>query len=94
MYFVNRVQTRRVDRPGHAGENRTRDDTAGNRVAMVRSIAVTSLQASGNMVMRSVLSLSSALAVLVSAGSPTLADDWPQWLGPNRDTVWRETGIL
>jgi outer membrane protein assembly factor BamB len=22
------------------------------------------------------------------------ADDWPQWLGPNRDSVWRETGVL
>lgn len=22
------------------------------------------------------------------------ADDWPQWMGPNRDGVWRETGIL
>src|SRR6266542_58709 len=22
------------------------------------------------------------------------ADDWPQWLGPRRDGVWRETGIL
>src|SRR5439155_11421139 len=22
------------------------------------------------------------------------ADDWPQWLGPRRDSVWRETGIL
>jgi outer membrane protein assembly factor BamB len=22
------------------------------------------------------------------------ADDWPQWLGPQRDGVWRETGIL
>src|SRR5262245_4781731 len=22
------------------------------------------------------------------------ADDWPQWRGPNRDGVWRETGIL
>jgi outer membrane protein assembly factor BamB len=21
------------------------------------------------------------------------ADDWPQWLGPQRDSVWRETGI-
>lgn len=21
-------------------------------------------------------------------------DDWPQWLGPNRDSVWRETGII
>jgi len=22
------------------------------------------------------------------------AEDWPQWLGPNRDAVWRETGIV
>lgn len=22
------------------------------------------------------------------------ADDWPQWLGPKRDGVWRETGII
>ena len=21
-------------------------------------------------------------------------EDWPQWLGPNRDSVWSETGIL
>ena len=24
----------------------------------------------------------------------TCADDWPQWLGPQRDGVWRETGIV
>ncbi len=24
----------------------------------------------------------------------TQADDWPQWLGPQRDSVWRESGIL
>ena len=22
------------------------------------------------------------------------ADDWPQWLGPQRDGVWRETGLV
>src|SRR5438552_16502280 len=22
------------------------------------------------------------------------ADDWPQWLGPKRDGVWREKGLL
>jgi outer membrane protein assembly factor BamB len=35
------------------------------------------------------------LAVCLSA-LPTLirADDWPQWMGPQRDGVWRETGIL
>ncbi len=23
-----------------------------------------------------------------------LADDWPQWMGPKRDSVWRESGIV
>jgi outer membrane protein assembly factor BamB len=27
-------------------------------------------------------------------GSAARADDWPQWLGPQRDGVWRESGIL
>jgi outer membrane protein assembly factor BamB len=33
---------------------------------------------------------------LVSFGfaGATLADDWPQWRGPQRDGVWRETGIV
>ena len=25
---------------------------------------------------------------------PSSADDWPQWLGPQRDAVWRETGTM
>jgi outer membrane protein assembly factor BamB len=32
------------------------------------------------------------LVALTSATSR--ADDWPQWLGPQRDGVWRETGII
>jgi outer membrane protein assembly factor BamB len=31
------------------------------------------------------------LACLTAAG---LADDWPQWMGPGRDDVWPEKGIL
>jgi len=36
------------------------------------------------------------LFVLAASGfSRTLiADDWPQWMGPQRDGVWRETGII
>src|SRR5262249_36403703 len=34
-----------------------------------------------------------ALAVPVFT-IPALADDWPQWMGPRRDDVWRETGIV
>ena len=35
------------------------------------------------------------LAFLILLIAATLrADDWPQWLGPQRDAVWREDGIL
>ncbi len=37
--------------------------------------------------------LSSSLLSLVLA-APLAADDWPQWLGPRRDGVWRETGLI
>src|SRR6185369_2578518 len=37
-------------------------------------------------------SLTSALLFLL--GGAASADDWPQWMGPQRDGVWRETGIL
>lgn len=38
--------------------------------------------------LRCVLLISALLAALARG------DDWPQWLGPQRDGVWRETGIL
>ena len=35
------------------------------------------------------------LTFAVTALSGTAgADDWPQWRGPTRDGVWRETGII
>ena len=33
--------------------------------------------------------LTSVAATIMASG-----DDWPQWLGPQRDAVWRETGII
>lgn len=36
--------------------------------------------------------LALALLLLVPAAAP--ADDWPQWMGPQRDNVWREDGLL
>jgi outer membrane protein assembly factor BamB len=38
----------------------------------------------------------SLLAVLVAAMalSAAPAEDWPQWMGPRRDGVWRERGLL
>lgn len=36
----------------------------------------------------------SAVAVLLLAGSTALAADWPQWRGPDRTNVSKETGLL
>ena len=35
-----------------------------------------------------------ALISVAMLWSPVCADDWPQFLGPQRDGIWRETGIL
>src|SRR5437870_2963976 len=35
-----------------------------------------------------------ALVASMLAAGRAIADDWPQWLGPERDAVWRETGIV
>lgn len=32
------------------------------------------------------------LAIFIT--SPLQADDWPQWMGPQRDNIWRETGLI
>src|SRR5438477_9848854 len=49
---------------------------------------------------RLVISLITGIAILIlasgapAAPAPEDEQDWPQWLGPQRDGVWRETGIL
>jgi outer membrane protein assembly factor BamB len=35
-----------------------------------------------------------AIIAVALAPAPTPADDWPQWLGPAGDGIWRETGII
>jgi outer membrane protein assembly factor BamB len=35
-----------------------------------------------------------AVVCVAAAGNGARADDWPQWLGPKRDGIWRETGIV
>lgn len=35
-----------------------------------------------------------AFALTLTCSSITNADDWPQWLGPQRDGVWREAGLI
>lgn len=34
------------------------------------------------------------LVALVVVSPPAHGDDWPQWMGPNRDNVWREQGVV
>lgn len=34
------------------------------------------------------------LALILISVSPVFADDWPQWMGPQRDNIWREEGIV
>ena len=31
---------------------------------------------------------------LASLAGTAIGDDWPQWMGPKRDNVWRESGIV
>jgi len=38
--------------------------------------------------------LALSLIVVISGARFAAADDWPQWMGPNRDDVWAETGIV
>jgi outer membrane protein assembly factor BamB len=35
-----------------------------------------------------------AALFLLSLSTLSHADDWPQWMGPQRDNVWREDGLL
>ena len=35
-----------------------------------------------------------ALLTLLTLPVAARADDWPQWFGPQRDGVWRETGLI
>jgi outer membrane protein assembly factor BamB len=35
-----------------------------------------------------------SLMVAATMISVAVADDWPQWMGPNRDAVWAESGII
>ena len=34
------------------------------------------------------------LTTTVAVSANVRGEDWPQWMGPKRDDVWRETGIL
>ena len=38
--------------------------------------------------------ISTSLFLMLVVTTAARADDWPQWMGPQRDNVWREKGIL
>jgi hypothetical protein len=35
-----------------------------------------------------------SLLLIVALSAALHADDWPQWMGPGRDGVWREAGVV
>ena len=39
------------------------------------------------------IGVAAGLAILLAA-SAVFAQDWPQWRGPQRDGIWRETGVV
>ena len=41
-----------------------------------------------------VIMLFGMVFILATCGCQLMGDDWPQWRGPTRDGVWRETGIV
>ncbi|TFH19360.1 MAG: dehydrogenase, partial [Myxococcales bacterium] len=45
------------------------------------------------MIVRPHRAVSLVLLVLALVATTAHADDWPQWRGPTRDGVWRETGL-
>lgn len=38
--------------------------------------------------------IAALLALVLGSSAPAFAEDWPQWMGPNRDDQWTETGVL
>lgn len=43
---------------------------------------------------RTALACSVAVCLALDSGSSARGDDWPQWMGPRRDGVWREAGLV
>ena len=41
-----------------------------------------------------IISLLLLTCSIVTSDTSVIADDWPQWMGPGRDNVWRESGII
>ena len=44
--------------------------------------------------LRRVAGIALVLGGLAASGPAACADEWPQWMGPARDGVWRERGIV
>ena len=47
-----------------------------------------------NELLKRLCSLSAFAAFLLLFLQPTHADDWPRWMGPRYDGVWRESGMI
>lgn len=48
----------------------------------------------GGRLVRYTRAVATVVGLAIVYHAPARADDWPQWRGPNRDGVWRESGIV
>jgi outer membrane protein assembly factor BamB len=56
----------------------------------LKAVLLAATRTHGDSLMRPLLVPLLALTLAPAA----VADDWPQWMGPHRDAVWSETGII
>ncbi len=61
---------------------------------MIRNATVHQLPKYCVQIMKAKSRLLLFLTVALFSATSSVADDWPQWLGPQRDGVWREQGIV
>ena len=55
---------------------------------------MTTLPSVSTQAIRLSASIITSIALLLLTKSDAVADDWPQWGGPQRDCVWHEDGIV
>ncbi len=65
-----------------------------NPISKIKMIKLNQEQNIKIMTLKIFLTFSCVFGMCVGLGKASVADDWPHWLGPRHDGVWREKGIV